>query len=169
MRSMSLVISNTSPLTNLAVIGRLDLVRTQLTTVAVPAAVWRETMALSHSGGRLALLEARQAGWLRVVKITNPALASSLRLSGLDEGESEAIALAAESSARLLLRDEKKGRRAARRLAVPVTGALGILAKGRRMGDVQSVKREIERLRAEAGFFISEAVEVRILEIAGEK
>ena len=40
-RRMSPVISNTSPLTNLAVIGRLDLVRTQLAGVAVPEAVPR--------------------------------------------------------------------------------------------------------------------------------
>jgi predicted nucleic acid-binding protein len=86
----------------------------------------------------------------------------------LDEGESEAIALAVESSARLLLIDEKKGRRAARRLDVPVTGALGILAKGRRMGDVDSVRREIGRLRLEAGFFISDQVQASILELAGE-
>jgi predicted nucleic acid-binding protein len=165
---MSQVISNTSPLTNLAIIGRLELVRTQLTGVVVPAAVWREMLALPHAGGRESLLEAHKAGWLRVVTIASTAVASSLRLSGLDEGESEAIALAVETSAELLLIDEKKGRRAARRLAVPVTGALGILAKGRRMGDVQSVSEEIARLRTEAGFFISEEVEARILQMAGE-
>jgi predicted nucleic acid-binding protein len=125
-------------------------------------------MALSHSEGRDALLGAREAGWLSVVTIANSALPSSLRLTGLDEGESEAIALAVESSARLLLIDEKKGRRAARRLDVPVTGALGILAKGRRMGDVDSVRREIGRLRLEAGFFISDQVQASILELAGE-
>lgn len=169
MPNMSLVISKTSPLTNLAVIERLALVQTQLTRVAVPAAVWREMMALPHAGGRESLLAARDAGWLSVVAIAKTAVASSLRLTGLDEGESEAIALAVESSARLLLIDEKKGRRAARRLAVPVTGALGILAKGRKMGDIDSVKEAMVRLRAEAGFFISDEVEARILEVAGER
>jgi predicted nucleic acid-binding protein len=100
-------ISNTSPLTNLAVIGRVELVRDQLGRVAVPEAVWREMLALPHEAGREALLAAGHAGWLVVLPLRSPALAQSLRLSGLDEGESEAIALAVESSATLLLIDEK--------------------------------------------------------------
>jgi predicted nucleic acid-binding protein len=165
---MSQVTSNTSPLTNLAVIGRLELVRIQLTSVAVPEAVWREMLALPHVAGREALLEARDAGWLRVETVANTALALSLRMAGLDEGESEAIALAVETSARLLLIDETKGRKAARRLAVPVTGALGILAKGRVLGDVESVQVEIRRLRSEAGFFVSTEVEAITLQLARE-
>ncbi|HEV7406450.1 MAG TPA: hypothetical protein VGO11_26100 [Chthoniobacteraceae bacterium] len=165
---MSQVISNTSPLVNLAVIGRLDLVRRQLTEVAVPEAVWREMLALPHVAGRASLLAARNAGWLRVVTLTQTALAVSLRLAGLDEGEAEAIALAVETSARLLLIDETKGRKAARRLAVPVTGALGILAKARQLGDVESVRLEIGRLRTEAGFYVSNEAEAKTLEMAGE-
>ncbi len=169
MPHMSLVVSNTSPLTNLAVIGRLELVRTQLTAVAVPAAVWREMMA-SGSCGRT--VGAARGARCRVASCGDDHQHRACFEPAAhwpDEGESEAIALAVERSARLLLMDEKKGRRAARRLAIPVTGALGILAKGHRMGHVDSVKREIDRLRAKAGFFISDEVEVRILEIAGEK
>src|SRR5438045_500902 len=114
---MSQVISNTSPLVNLAVIGRLELVRSQLTSVAVPEAVWREMLDLPHVAGRDSLIAARSDGWLSVETVANPALALSLRLAGLDEGEAEAIALAVETSARLLLIDETKGRKAARRLA----------------------------------------------------
>jgi len=121
---MSQVISNISPLTNLAVIGQLELVQIQLSSVAVPDAVWQEMLALPHREGRAALLAARTAGWLRVAALANPAMASSLRLAGLDKGESEAIAIAVETSEPLLLIDEKKGRMAARRLGVPVAGAL---------------------------------------------
>jgi predicted nucleic acid-binding protein len=119
---MSQVVSNTSPLTNLAVIGRLGLVRHQLSRVAVPEAVWWEMLALPHEAGRTALLAAHEGGWLTVEPVTATALATSLRLAGLDAGESEAIALAVETSASLLLIDEKKGRGAARRLGLPVTG-----------------------------------------------
>lgn len=165
---MSQVISNTSPLTNLAVIGQLGLAQAQFSSVAVPEAVWREMLALPHRDGRSALLAARTEGWLRVATLANASLATSLRLAGLDEGESEAIALAVETSAPLLLIDEKKGRLAARRLAVSVTGALGILAKARKSGAIPSAKAEIDRLRSEAGFFIAGEVEAHTLRLADE-
>lgn len=168
MQLMSRAVSNTSPLTNLAVIGRLDLVRNQLKQVSVPEAVWREMLALPHASGRAALVAAREDGWLVVAPVASPVLAASLRFSGLDEGESEAIALAAETSACLLLIDEKKGRAAARRLGLTATGALGIIAAARKSGAIPSASVEIRRLRTEAGFFISSEVEENTLRIAGE-
>ena len=42
MKSEELVVSNTSPLLNLALLDRLELVETQFSTVAVPQAVWHE-------------------------------------------------------------------------------------------------------------------------------
>lgn len=161
-------ISNTSPLTNLAVIGRLALVRDQLGRVAVPEAVWREMLALPHEAGREALLAARDAGWLAVLPLGSPALAASLRFSGLDEGESEAIAMAVESSAPLLLIDEKKGRASARKLGVTVAGALAIIAAARKSGAIPSAQDLIDQMRMEAGFFISAEVEANTLRLAGE-
>jgi predicted nucleic acid-binding protein len=165
---MSQAISNTSPLTNLAIVGLLDLVKTQLGVVAVPEAVWLEMLALPHRDGRSALLAARTAGWLQVVVLKNAAMAASLRLEGLDEGEAEAIALAVETRAPLLLIDEKKGRTAARRLGIPVAGALAIVATARKTGAIISAKAQIDRLRAEAGFFVSAEVEAHTLRLAGE-
>jgi uncharacterized protein len=165
---MSPVISNTSPLTNLAVIRHLGLVRAQLTRVVVPQAVWQEMLALPHPEARSALLSSQTEGWLQVGTLANVAMAASLRLAGLDPGESEAIALAVETSASLLLMDEKKGRIAARRLGVPVSGALAILAAARRAGQIPSAKTAIVRLRTEAGFYISSQVEIHTLRLAGE-
>ncbi len=165
---MSLVISNTSPLTNLAVIGRLELVRAQLGLVTVPAAVWKEMLALPHRDGLSALLAARSTGWLCVVVPREMALTTSLRLAGLGAGEAEAIGLAVESPGSLLLIDEKKGRAAARRLGLRIAGALAIIAAARVAGTISSVKAELDRLRSEAGFYVSTEVERHTLRIAGE-
>ena len=165
---MSQAVSNTSPLTNLAVIGRLDLVRSQMADVAVPEAVWQEILALPHRDGRLALLTARKDGWLHVISLADRALALSLQIAGLDLGETEAIALAIQTTAPLLLIDERKGRAAARRLGVTVIGALAIIAAARKSGAIPSAKAEIDRLRSEAGFFVSRDVEAHTLRLAGD-
>jgi len=99
MPRMLKVVSNTSPLTNLAVIGCLDLLREQFGHVEVPSAVWNEMLALPHADGRTALMQAREDGWLSVRIPDNTALAESLKFSGLDDGEANAIALAVETAA----------------------------------------------------------------------
>jgi hypothetical protein len=100
---------------------------------------------------------------------TNTALVESLRLSALDAGESQAIALAVELCSPLLLIDEKKGRMAARRLGFTLTGALGIVAAARVAGSVPSAEGLIALLRSEAGFFVSAEAELHALRLAGER
>jgi len=163
-----MVVSDTSPLTNLAVIGRLELVRFQFGQITVPAEVWAEIEFLPHAAGRAALVIARESGWLSVTPLAESRVLSLLMAGGLDAGESAAIALALERDASRLIIDERKGRAAAGRLRLPVVGALGIFAAARKLGQIPSVKPEIARLRTDAGFFITPEIEQTALEMAGE-
>ena len=65
-------------------------------------------------------------------------------LSVLDEGECEAIALAGEVGADLLLIDDRQGRREAKRRNLRVIGTLGVLAEAAAKGliDLPRVKAE---------------------------
>jgi predicted nucleic acid-binding protein len=54
----------------------------------------------------------------------------------LDQGEAEAIALAVEVSASLILLDEQEGRKRARTLDLPITGAIGVLLKAYQMANL---------------------------------
>ena len=81
----------------------------------------------------------------------------------LDLGESEAITLAVEKEAGLVLLDEREGRRRARNVGLEVTGALGILAQADRRGDLDSLSDALDRLEGEAGFWIGSALREQIL------
>ncbi len=86
----------------------------------------------------------------------------------LDPGEAEAIALALELSAGLVLLDERDGRNAAERCKLNVTGVLGVLLRAKRDGQIERVRPEIEALRTCARFFLSAQLEREVLEVAGE-
>ena len=86
----------------------------------------------------------------------------------LDPGEAEAIALALEMSADLILVDERDGRSAAERAGLRVTGVLGVLLRAKNEGQIQLIKPEIDALRTRAWFFLSARLQEKALEIAGE-
>ncbi len=66
-------VSNTSPISNLAIIGRLDLMRTVYGSVLIPAAVRKELEALDHGQAQTAICEAEHEGWLATACVSVPA------------------------------------------------------------------------------------------------
>jgi len=146
-------VSNTSPILNLAIIGRLALLKEQFETVFIPPAVREELRVESELPGSRVIGEAIEAGWIQIEQVRNMAFVKVLRRE-LDEGESEAIALALQAQAEWTLLDEKEGRRVAKSLGLRVTGVLGILLRARRDGKLGHLKRVLVDLREKAGFHI---------------
>ncbi len=161
------VVSDTSPLSNLAIIGRLELLREQFGEVLMPPAVVGELTALNSASARTVLSEAIQGGWLRQMPLASTAPFPE-ELRGLDAGETEALRLALTISANAVLMDEKEGRQCAASLGIRTIGALGVLISAKQSGSVSSLRREIERLRRDAGFFVDKALETRVLVMVGE-
>lgn len=161
------VVSNTSPVSNLAIIGRLDVLSVQFGTILIPDGVRKELERLEHDGGRGAIQQARTRGWLEVNSAAEAGLARHLSTS-LDAGEAEAIALASGCAADLLIIDDSAGRAVARNLGINLTGTLGVLLKERRAGRLPSMAEEMDRLVTEAGFYLSREVRETFLEAAGE-
>jgi uncharacterized protein len=89
-------------------------------------------------------------------------------LRELDEGESEAIALAVQLRVSTVLMDEHAGRAAAHSLGLTPIGVLGVLLRAKRAGSLSSVTEAMQSLRVEAGFFIAEPLYQQILQAAGE-
>lgn len=159
------VVSNASPLINLARIGRLDLLRELYGEVCIPNAVWQEVV-VDGAGLPGAELVAR-ARWIKRRKAKNAMLVRALR-QDLDAGEAEAIVLAGELKAELLLMDESLGRETARHLGLQFIGIVGILLEAKHTGHIEAIKPLLDALRETAGFRIQQALYVRVLQDTGE-
>jgi hypothetical protein len=158
-----MVVSNASPIINLAAIGHLDLLRALYETVSIPDAVRREITRFDDQPGADAV---RTLDWITTRVCPRPDLAAALR-GELDAGEAEAIALAVATDA-LLLIDERAGRRAAARLGVTRLGLLGMLVDAKKQGHVSAVRPLLHALRQDAGFWISDALHERVLAAVDE-
>ena len=152
------VVSDTSPLLNLALVDRLDLLEAQFPDVTVPRQVWSELA--DGEDGLEALRELREDGVLRLVEVERSDLFVEI-FHELDVGETAAICLAVERDADLVLLDERAGRRVARRHDLDVTGVIGILLRGARRGTVE-LEHELDALR-DAGFWITDDLYSRVL------
>ena len=91
-------VSNTSPISNLALVGRLDLLLDQFQKVWIPNAVEEELQNVPDATARNAIAEASRRGWLKSHAVSDPSLVSLLMVE-LHPGEAEAIALALELKA----------------------------------------------------------------------
>lgn len=162
------VVSNTSPVLNLAIVGRLSLLREQFGEVWIPAAVLEELRVEEDLPGCRAVRGALEAGCLRVEEVKDQALAQVLQRD-LDRGEAEAIALAVELKAERTLLDEREARRVAKSLGLKVTGVLGILLRAQRKGKLPSLREAMEELREKAGFRIRADLFAELLRESGEE
>jgi predicted nucleic acid-binding protein len=160
-----IVVSDTSPLMNLAVVAHLHLLHHLYDTVIIPEAVWHELSSLSSQHPEV--IDVHTLSWLDRQTVTVRAVADAL-LVELDLGEAEAIALAVEKQADLVLMDERRGRQVAGRMGLTTIGLLGILLEAKHKGYVSAVKPIVDDLIAKAGFWVSRQLYVRILQAAAE-
>lgn len=138
-----IVISDTSPLNYLILIGKAELLPSLFGRVIIPNAVFAELQAAGAS--------AKVRHWSRNlpewIEIKRTGLTADRSLGILDAGEREAILLAQELSADLLLVDDRQARRAAVDLGIAITGTVGILDKAAKAGliDIQTAVEEIQK------------------------
>ncbi len=157
-----IVVSDTSPITNLIQISRLELLRDLFEEIIIPPLVFQE---LSKTDNQKEIIE--NAGWIKIKEVVDKKLAKQL-LNKIDAGEAEAIALAIELKAEYLLIDELKGRSVAKEYGIQITGVLGTLLKAKEKGFLSEVKIEMDKLIYAANFRIHPNLYHAILELAGE-
>ena len=150
-----IVVADAGPLHYLILLGRSDLLRTLFSEIVIPQAVRKE---LEHASAPVEVRDwiASPPQWARVV-----AASSTDASLPVGAGEREAIALALELKADLLVVDDKKARRVAQEHGITVAGTLGILrvAHDRGLVDLPSALGELVR----RGFRVSDRLVGQIL------
>ena len=162
-----LVVSNTSPLSNLAIVDQLHLLRLRYDRVIVPGRVKFELEALTHATGKQRIIQAVSDGWLVVQSLADQTLSTQFA-QRVDPGEAEAIALAEQLKADKLIIDDRIGRILARERGLAVAGLLGELLYAKRHGRIAAVGAVMDRLKVEARFFVRADLRTLILRQAGE-
>jgi predicted nucleic acid-binding protein len=161
---MTVVVSDTSPVRALAHLQHLDLLRDLFGTVSLPPAVVDE-LRRPTSGGPIVDVSAHS-----FFRVQQPLDRGDVErfLESLDIGESEALALAMELRASIVLIDEAAGRAVAEELGFLAIGTCGILLRARQRGLVGEIKPLLDDLIGSLGFFISPLLRRQVLKAAGE-
>ncbi len=147
-------------------LGRLDLLQRRFPDgIVIPNAVWQEVVATGAD--RPGAVAVSAAKWITVEAVSDRARVDGFA-SQLDLGESEALALATEKGAGIVLLDEKDARQMAEHIGLVPLGTVGILIWARRNGLIANLRLELDALRERGKFRVSESLYAAALRAVGE-
>jgi uncharacterized protein len=158
-----MIVGDAGPLIAFARIGQLDLLRQVVEDIILPDAVYEEIATKGRS--RPGAQQLAESGWVRRREINAPDLLDSLP-AHLHPGEREAIALALELNAQLLI-DERRGRAVAKALGIDVVGSLTVLAEAKKRGFIRLAGPLVTAL-VDAGHWLEASLVRTFLEEVGE-
>jgi len=149
----NIVISDTSSLILFHKIGEFDLIRKVYKNISTTAEVAEE-------------FSEQLPKWIKIESVKDKKYQEFLETQ-VDIGEASAIALAKEMNNPLLLLDDLKARKLARKLNLKFTGTLGVINKAKQIGVIYKVKPLVDKLLS-TNFRISENIINEFLRINNE-
>jgi len=163
-----IVVSDTSPITNLAAINQLNLLQQLYSHLIIPKAVYNEMVKVDQLVP--GAVEVQTLRWIQTQAVADSQQIVAIQLSqeNIDIGEAEAIVLALELKAHLLLMDERRGRTVATSYGLNVTGLLGVLLQAKRNSIIPAVKPVMDQLIEQVDFRVSSHLYATILLSADE-
>lgn len=159
------VVTDTGPLIALARSGHLRLLELLFREILIPESVFGELCLEEPLPGNTELKTAL-SGEGSIYRVQAARTIEALLSELLDPGESEAIALATEKDC-LLLIDERKGRRVARKQNINIIGTGRILIAAKKYGHLKNVREPLAQLQV-CGYRLSDGLCREILRLAGE-
>lgn len=161
-----IVVSDSTALIGLSAIGGLDWLRQIYTSVFIPQAVYQKVVI--EGVGKVGSQDVANASWIQTQAIHNfDDKTFLMNVIGLDEGESEAIVLAQEIGADLLLLDDSAARKYARQQQLKITGMVGVLLAAKQTGIIPLVRPQLDALLA-VGIFIDAKLYQQACQSVGE-
>ncbi len=146
-----IVVSDTSPISNLLLIGKLEILQQLFHTVIICESVNSEILQLEQTNKNISAY--KFADWITIKQIKSSGKKSEL-LQFLDEGEAESIALSLEINCNLLLIDERIGSRIAKAEGLTTIGLVGVLILAKKKNVIPLIKPVLQLLITDAGFWI---------------
>lgn len=160
-----IVVSDTSVISNLILIGELNLLHQLYGEIVIPDKVKEELQKLQEFGIDIISLNVFDS--ITVLSPTDQEMVNNL-MDSLDAGESAAIILATELKADYLAIDERAGRRTAKSMGLNIIGLVGILIQAKEADLIDTIKPLLDKLISEANFYLSNAFYRQILQSVGE-
>ena len=160
---MPKIVSNTTPIISLLKLNRLEILQKLYKKIYIPIAVYNEIEAGKAKGYYKDL---SGIDWINIIEIRDKQAVKYFL--DLDAGEAEAIVLATELNADLIILDEKLGRFHAKHADLKVSGTIGILIKAKSEGLIENLKPLLDELTNKE-VWISEKLKIEILKKLGEE
>lgn len=160
------VIVNATPLINFASINRLDILKSLFGKIIVPSQVWDEVVTKASEYETSKVIES--ADFITIKNVKDKILYKTL-LMDINKGEAEAIVLALEIKASLVVLDEKEARDFAEYYGLNFTGTVGCLLKAKQKGIIKNLKSVLDDIITKGNFWLSDDVYKKVLELAKEK
>ncbi|MDU9050562.1 MAG: DUF3368 domain-containing protein [Candidatus Electrothrix sp. Rat3] len=136
-----IIISDSSPLISLAIIGQLELPEKLFDQLFVPSAVFEEVTRADKPFAKD--LEVFLNGRIKHVKNK---MAVEMLSENIGAGEAEAIVFALEQQPAIILIDDLKARKFAKLKGLNIIGTMGILLKAKHEGLIKEIKPFIAEL-----------------------
>lgn len=161
-----IVISDTSVISGLIIVGHVDILTKLFKEIYIPKAVKDELIHLTKFQTEVLAFFDNQH--IHTVEPQSSSLLNELLLI-LDKGEAHAICLFFEIKADLLCIDEKKGRIIAEQFDIRITGLLGLLILAKQKGLIPNVRQVMDKLQSQAGFWIGKSLYNKVLLRSNER
>ena len=158
------VVSNTGPLVGLAKVDQLHLLEQLFGEVHIPPAVHRELLA--KTGPEAPRLDDALARFIKTNQMPQFPPMVTIVTQRLGPGEQEAVALAYELKAPLVI-DDRQGRAAARRLGMAIMGVAGVLIRAKEASLIPAVRPLLDDVR-QRGYWLSDELINVAAKLAGE-
>jgi hypothetical protein len=158
------IISNAGPLLSFARANLLALLREIVGALTIPEAVYDEIVV--SGAGLPGADEVRDSAWITRAPVSDHRFVEQLPHT-LHAGEREAIAMAREQRAALVI-DDQAARRVAEQYGVACMGSLRLLEEAKQRGIIAAVKPTLDALMA-AGMYLSDPLYHAFLRRMGEE